>query len=67
MSVVYGIVVDALGLMNGQLNGIPVVSLNTFKNGIATRIEMVKNAINEGKKLSEIFDIGRKFNTGKLD
>ncbi|MCL5989794.1 MAG: hypothetical protein M1166_05650 [Candidatus Thermoplasmatota archaeon] len=66
-SVVYAIVVDALGLMNGQINGIPIVSLDAFKNGIVKRIEMVKNAIKEGKRLNEIFDIGRKFNTGKLD
>ena len=58
-SVVYAIVVDALGRMNGQINGIPVVSLDAFKNGIVRRIEMVKNAIKEGKRLNEIFDIGR--------
>ena len=64
---VYAIVVDAFGKMGGQINGIPVVSLATFKNCIADRIEMVKNAIKEGKKHNEIFDIGMKFNTCKLD
>ena len=53
--------------MSGQVNGIPVVSLADFKNCIVDRIEMVKNAIKEGKKHNEIFDIGRKFNTCKLD
>ncbi len=66
-SVVYATVVDALGQMSGHINGIPVVSLNVFKDGIVKRIEMVKNAIKEGKKYNEILDIGRKFNTGKLD
>ncbi len=56
-----------LGQMNGQINGIPVVPIDVFKNGIVKRIEMVKNAIKEGKRLNEIFDIGRKFNTSKLD
>ena len=66
-SAVYAIVVDAFGKMSGQVNGIPVVSLADFKNCIVDRIEMVKNAIKEGKKHNEIFDIGRKFNTCKLD
>ena len=67
LSVVYAVVVDALGLLNGQLNGIPVAPLDAFKNGIIWRIEMVKNSIKEGKRFSEILDIGRKFNIGKLE
>ena len=67
LSVVYAIVVDALGQMNGQINGIPVVPLDVFKIGIVKRIEMVKNTIKGGKKPNEVFDIGRKFNTGKLE
>ena len=66
-SVVYAIVVDAFGRMNGQINGIPIVSLDDFRDCIVERVEMVKDAIKESKRLSEIFDIGRKFNTCKLD
>ena len=66
LSVVYTIVVDALGQLNGQINGTPVVSLDVFKSGIIKRIEKVKGAIKEGRKSNEIFEIGRNFNIGKL-
>ncbi|EQB69315.1 MAG: hypothetical protein AMDU5_GPLC00004G0285 [Thermoplasmatales archaeon Gpl] len=66
-SVVFAVVVDAYGELSGQINGIPVVSLDTFKNGITKRIEMIRDAVKERKSLDEIFEIGKKFNTGKLD
>ncbi|WP_148690050.1 hypothetical protein [Cuniculiplasma divulgatum] len=65
-SVVYIIVVDALGLMNRQFNGIPFVTYDGFKNCIAKRVEIEKNAIQEDKKLKEILDIDWKFETSKL-
>ncbi|WP_298277109.1 hypothetical protein [Ferroplasma sp.] len=66
LSVVYTVVVDALGQLNGEINGIPVVSFDVFKSGVINRIEKVKGAIKDGKKSNEIFEMGKKFNTGKL-
>lgn len=64
-NVVYAIVVDAYGQMDGQVNGIPVVPFKDFKNGISKRIDLVKEALKEGKSYDEIFEIGRKFNSRK--
>ncbi|MEM0134683.1 MAG: hypothetical protein QXU18_05565 [Thermoplasmatales archaeon] len=66
LHVVYAVVVDAFGQLNGQINGIPVVSMEGFKNGIRKRIDLVKSAIREGKTTNEIFELGRRYNTGKL-
>lgn len=67
LSAVYTVVIDALGQLNGELNGIPVVGLNVFKKGIVKRIEKVRDAINENRNFNEIFEIGRMFNGGRLD
>jgi hypothetical protein len=62
---VYAVIVDALGQLDGQVNGIPVVSLDAFKKGIIKRVELVRDAIKSGKNTNDIFEIGRKFNSLK--
>ena len=72
LSAVYAVDVDAFGPMNGQINGIPIVSLDAFRNGIVRRIEMAKNAIKERKNstkflmlegnLTRVHQIGNKRN-----
>jgi hypothetical protein len=64
-SAVYAVIVDALGQLYGEVSGIPVVSLDTFKRGIIKRIELVKDAINSGKDKIDIIDIGIRFNSSK--
>ena len=65
-SAVYTAIVDVYGELYGTINNIPIVSMEGFEKGIPKRIELVRDAIIAGKSEHEIFDIGRKFNTGKL-
>lgn len=64
---IFTVVVDALGELVGTVNNTPVVSLEEFKKGIPKRIELVREAILTGKHESEIFEIGRRFNAGKVE
>jgi hypothetical protein len=64
---VFTVIVDAFGEIAGAVNNTPVVSLEGFKKGIPKRIELVRKAINAGKSENEIFEIGRKFNVGKIE
>ena len=63
LSVVFTVIVDAYGKLSGQINGIPVVSLDTFEKGIIKGIETVRVAINEGRNINDIFEIGRELNS----
>ncbi len=65
-SAVYTVIVDVYGELYGTINNIPIVSMKDFEKGIPKQIELVRDAIIAGKSEHEIFDIGRKFNTGKL-
>ncbi len=62
VSCVFAVVVDALGKLHGAINNIPVVSLEEFKRGFVTRLNLVKESLTEGKSESEIFNIGKKNN-----
>lgn len=64
---IFTVVVDALGELVGTVNNTPVLSLEEFKKGIPKRVELVREAISAGKGENEIFEIGRRFNTGKVE
>lgn len=68
-SVVCAVVVDAMGLMKGQVNGIPVVPLNELKDDITLMkaITTIRLDIRRNDDPNNIFDIGKKFGIGKLD
>ncbi len=66
INTVYTVIIDVYGELHGQINNIPIVSFEEFKNGIGKRIDLVKNSIRERKTTTEIFELGRKYNTGKL-
>lgn len=66
-SAVYTVIVDVYGELYGTINNIPIVSVEGLKKGIPKRIELVREAISAGKTNNEIFDIGTRFNVGKLE
>lgn len=66
MSSVFTIVVDAYGKLSGALNNTPVIRFDEFKRGITKRIELAREAISEGKSENKVFEIGKKFNVGKI-
>ncbi|MEM3526664.1 MAG: hypothetical protein QXV37_04540 [Candidatus Jordarchaeaceae archaeon] len=66
LNTVYAIIIDVFGELTGQINNIPIVSLELFKEGISKRIDLIKSAIREGKTANEIFELGKKYNVGKL-
>lgn len=67
-SVIYAVVVDAVGLMRGQVNGIPVIPHSVFQSGVILKlIEMVRVDIMRNESPDRILDLGKKFNIDKLD
>lgn len=64
---VFTVVVDALGELAGALSDTPIVSLEGVKEWVPKRLGLVREAISAGKTDNEIFNIGRRFNVGKLE
>lgn len=64
---VFSAVVDVYGELGGQINNIPIIPLEIFESGIPKRIQLIKEAIGAGKSQKEIFELGKKYNVGKLE
>lgn len=64
---VFVAVVDAMGELSGVINNIPVTSLETFKKEAIKRLKLVREAIIAEKNENEIFNIGKKYNSNKME
>ncbi len=64
---VYVLVIDASRNLNGQLNGILIVPVDVIMEKVTKHIEMFTDGLLAGKGSSEIFEAGKRYNTGRLN